>query len=198
MEKKIMIVVDMINGFVKEGALADPSINQITDEIESLATMYLEKGHEVIAFKDCHTSDSLEFKTFPPHCLQGTEEVELVAPLKKYESQFIVFEKNGTSGFMVPDFLDCIKKTEGLTEVLITGCCTDICIMNLAIPLKNYFNQHNQPVEVVVPRNAVDTYHIPETHDRHEWNEMAFKFMKQAGIEVIESYTLKIGRANND
>lgn len=188
MGKKIMIIVDMINGFVKEGALADPTINQITDEIESITAVYLKKGYEVIAFKDCHTAHSLEFKAFPPHCIKGTEEVELVEPLKKYESQFTVFEKNSTSGFMVSAFLDHIKKIKGLTEVLITGCCTDICIMNLAIPLKNYFNQHNQSVEVVVPKNAVDTYHIPEIHDRHEWNEMAFKLMKQAGVEVVESY----------
>ena len=80
---------------------------------------------------------------------------------------------------------------KNLTELVITGCCTDICIMNLAIPLKNFFNQINRNVNIIVPENAVDTYNIPGVHDRDEWNEMAFRFMKQAGIQVVKKLERK-------
>lgn len=181
----VLIIVDMINGFVKEGALVDKNIAGIIPEIERLAAEYLANGDKVIAFKDCHTLGSPELKTFPPHCIAGTKEVELVPELKKYEKEFIVFEKNSTSGFVVPAFFEYIQKMNNSTKVVITGCCSDICIMNLAIPLKNFFNQINKNVEIIVPENAVDTYNIPELHDRDEWNNMAFKFMRQAGIQVV-------------
>jgi len=186
-----LIIVDMINGFVKEGTLADPNIAGIIPEIERLALMYLENEDKVFAFKDCHTLDSPELNNFPVHCMKGTNEVELVDELRKYEDQFTVFEKNSTSGIFVPEFFDYIKKMKNLTELVITGCCTDICIMNLAIPLKNFFNQINRNVNIIVPENAVDTYNITGVHDRDEWNEMAFRFMKQAGIQVVKKLERK-------
>jgi nicotinamidase-related amidase len=183
-KQKGLIIVDMINGFINEGVLADPYIDGITDEIVRLATAYITNGDKVIAFKDCHTNDSTEFESFPPHCVKGTSEAEMVDPLKKLESKMEVFEKNSTSGFMVPGFLEAIK---GLDDIVITGCCTDICVMNLAIPLKNYFNQRNEKVTLTVPETAVETYNIPTVHERDEWNQMAFRFMKQAGIEIVKN-----------
>jgi len=181
-----LIIVDMINGFVKEGTLADPNIAGIIPEIERLALEYLARGDKVIAFKDCHTQDSPELNAFPPHCMSGTSEVELVDELRRHEDQFTVFEKNSTSGLFVPEFFDYIQGMKNLTELVITGCCTDICVVNLAIPLKNFFNQVNRNVNIIVPENAVDTYNIPEAHDRDEWNDMAFRFMKQAGVQVVK------------
>ena len=72
---------------------------------------------------------------------------------------------------------------ENLEEVIIVGCCTDICILNLAIPLQNYFDQKDRKVKVTVPKNAVETYNS-DVHNREEYNEIAFKLMKQAGINV--------------
>ena len=73
---------------------------------------------------------------------------------------------------------------ENLSEVVITGCCTDICVSNLAIPLQNYFDENNKEVNIIVPENAVETYDAPN-HNRKEYNEMAFKLLTQAGIKVI-------------
>lgn len=180
---KALIIVDMINGFVTKGALADPKINHITKEIKRLTKAYIADGNKIIAFKDAHALNCMEFKSFPPHCVKGTWESDMVDELKDLESKMQVFEKNSTSGFVVPEFLKSIK---GITEIVITGCCTDICILNLAIPLKNYFNQHDQDVKIIVPKNAVDTYHIPSVHDRDEWNTMAFRFMQQAGVQIVD------------
>lgn len=183
--KKLLIIVDMINGFLKQGALADTGIQKITAENVNLAKAFLKSGG-VIAFKDCHNENSPEFLSFPAHCLKGTIESELIDELKIFEKDIIVFEKNSTNGFVVPEFYEFIKKMTNIEEIVITGCCTDICIMNLAIPLKNFYNQLNKNVEIIVPKNAVDTYDIPNVHSRDEWNAMAFKFMAQAGIKIVD------------
>ena len=83
-----------------------------------------------------------------------------------------------------------LKNKEVVKRVVITGCCTDICVMNLAIPLQNYFDQENREIEIVVPQDAVETYDAP-WHNAKEWNEMAYKFMNQAGIKLVKTLERK-------
>ena len=74
--RSLLIIVDMVNGFVKEGALADPNIQKIIPRQLELLKQYLNKESTVVFIKDTHEKDSSEFKTFPPHCIKGTEEAE--------------------------------------------------------------------------------------------------------------------------
>ena len=80
-------------------------------------------------------------------------------------------------------FINDLEKMKKLREVIITGCCTDICVLNLAIPLTNYFDQQDREVDVTVVEDAIETYNSP-AHNREEYNEMSLKLMKQAGIKV--------------
>jgi len=194
--KKLLIVVDMINGFIKEGALADPYINIITPNVVALIEEYLAKSYPIIAFRDCHDANCSEFDNFPAHCVRGTNEVELIAEVKKYQQDMLVLDKNSTSGFVLPEFIRVINKMTALQEVVIVGCCTDICVINLAIPLKNYFNQKNKSIAITVPQNTVETYHIPGKHDRDQYNKMAFALMEQAGVNVPKKLTK--GKKIND
>lgn len=185
--KKVLIIVDMINGFAKSGALADPKIMDVCDEQVRLVNVFKEEKNPIIAFKDVHDKDSVEFTSFPSHCVRGTEEVELVKPLKVFESDFTVIEKNSTSGFVVEEFLEQLKAMNDIEEVVIVGCCTDICVMNLAIPLKNYFDQQNKKILVSAVQDACATYDA-DFHDAEEWSNMAYHFMTQAGVNVIAHY----------
>ena len=185
--RKMLIVVDMIQGFVNEGALADSGISAIIPENLRLVQSFLKAEADVVFFKDCHSENAPEFDSFPSHCVKGTAQPELVEELKIYEDRCNVFEKNSTNGFFAPGFCEYLENYEP-EEVIIVGCCTDICVMNLAIAMKNYFNQENRRVAVIVPANAVETFHIPEVHERNWWNEAAFAFMKQAGVRVADSY----------
>jgi len=187
--KKLLIVVDMVNGFVKEGVMADQDIMRIVPIIKNLIEETLDEKETVFFIKDTHTEEASEFKTFPKHCLKKTKESELIEEFKKYEHQINVksFEKNSTSTMYAPGFLENINQLKNLREIIVTGCCTDICDLNLVIPLQNYFNQINRDVLITVPVNAVETYNS-ETHPRDEYNEIAFKLMRQAGINLVKRY----------
>ena len=80
-------------------------------------------------------------------------------------------------------FISDLEKMKKLREVIITGCCTDICVLNLAIPLTNYFDQEDREIDVTVIEDGVETYDAPN-HNREEYNEMSLKLMKQAGINI--------------
>lgn len=185
--EQLLINVDMVNGFVKEGAMADITISRIIPENVRLVKDFLNKEQGVVFIKDTHNKDCREFRRYPIHCVKGTKEAELVDDLKPFEKDALVYEKNSTSTMYAPNFINDINKMKKLREIIVTGCCTDICVMNLVIPLQNYFDQIDKDVNIIVPKNAVDTYDAPN-HKKDEYNEMAFKFMEQAGIQLVKKY----------
>ena len=79
---------------------------------------------------------------------------------------------------------------KNLNRIVVTGCCTDICVTNLVIPLRNYLDQENRNVEIIVPQDAVETYDAP-THKADEWNKKAFEFMEQGGITLVKTMERK-------
>ncbi len=187
--KKLLVVVDMVNGFVKKGALADPEIGRIVPEITRLIEQTLDEGGHVVFVKDTHHENSREFKAFPPHCIKGTPEAELIDEFKPYEELGLAtsYEKNSTSTMFAKGFLRDLEEMENLKEIIITGCCTDICVMNLAIPLKNYLDEYDREMRLVVPKNAVDTFR-GELNDRDERNLEALDWMSRGGVEIVDEY----------
>ena len=86
--EKCLIVVDMVNGFVREGVLHDDNISKIIPrQIELIKENQLE-GNLIIFIKDTHDENAIEFKRFgnTKHCVRGTREADLVDELKFYEN----------------------------------------------------------------------------------------------------------------
>ena len=185
--RELLIIVDMVIGFVREGIMADSYIEHIIPEQIRLIKEFLEKKEGIAFVKESHSKDCMEFKTFPEHCVKGTSEAELVDELNPFEKDALVYLKNSTSSMFAKNFLRDIGEMINLRNIVITGCCTDICDLNLAIPLKNYFNEYNREVDIYVPENAVETYNA-SNHNRDEYNEMAFKLMNQSGIKLVRKY----------
>lgn len=185
--RELLIIVDMVNGFVKMGNMADLYISHIIDEQIRLINEFSGDDEDIAFVKEAHNVGCVEFNSFLEHCIKGTWEAELVDELKLFEKDALVYEKNSTSAIFAKNFLSDIDKMINLQRIVLVGCCTDICILNLAIPLKNYFNERNRNVEIYIPQNAVETYDAPN-HNRDEYNEIAFKLMKQSGLKLVKKY----------
>ncbi|NMA50403.1 MAG: cysteine hydrolase [Mollicutes bacterium] len=185
--KDLLIIVDMVNGFVREGNMADPYIAHIIPEQLRLINMFQRSDAGIAFIKDNHELGCSEFKRYPEHCVIGTKEAELIDEFKPFEKDALVYPKNSTSAMFAPGFVSDIEQMKYLREVVIAGCCTDICDINLAIPLQNYFDEFNRDVRIVVPTNAVETYDAPG-HSRDEYTQMAYKLMDQAGIQLVKKY----------
>ena len=182
--KKLLLIIDMVNGFVKEGPLAGKNINGITPNIIKLIEEFTKNDDEIISIQEGHSEKSKEFESFPPHCILGTEEAELIDELIPYKDNMRVIRKNSTCGFTTEEFMKYIEENKNnLSEIILTGCCTDLCVMNFALPLKTYINEHDLNIKVTIYANAVDTYNAP-THNRDEYNEIALRIMKLNGIEI--------------
>lgn len=186
--EELLIVVDMVNGFAKKGALADPYIQHIIPEILRLICIFQGEKNKAVAFiRDAHSLDCAEFKKFPVHCVDGTWESEIIDEFQPYVANSLVFKKNSRSFMFAPGFIPTLGKMPNLKRIVSCGCCTDLCDTDGNVPMINYFDQINRDVELIVPKDAVETYDGPG-HNREEYNEMAFKFMAQEGIKLVRTY----------
>lgn len=182
--KEILIVIDMLKGFIDQGPLADPSIRQIVPENVKLVKDFLAQDKPVLYFQDAHNQDALEFENYPPHCLKGTTESQLIDDLQVFEDQMIQVQKNTTNGFFAPRFQTYLKENPELEKITVIGCCTDICVLNFALTMKTYSQTIQKPITIVVPENAVDTFNLPG-HDKLTYQKTALGILKGAGIQVI-------------
>ncbi len=180
-----LFLIDMNNGFCEEGSLADSSIKKIVPNIKEIIKQILNKGEGFFVVNDSHTNKSTELKRFPEHCLKDSKESKTIKELAIFEDYATAkFYKNSTCALFAPGLMDALLKMNQLKKVIIVGCCTDICIMNFAIALRNFFDELNLDIEIIVPTYAVETYHIPVIHDREEKNKQALEWMENSGITL--------------
>ena len=183
-----LFLIDMNVGFCEKGNLADPSIKEIVPNIIPIIRDILRRGEGFFVVNDRHTKESVELKRYSEHCM-GDEESKTIKELAIYEQYANrLFYKNSTCSLFAPGMMDLLMHMGSLKRVIITGCCTDICIQNFAIALRNFFDEFNKDIEIIVPKNAVETFHIPGVHDRKENNERAYTVMENTGVKLVKKY----------
>lgn len=184
--EKCLIVVDMVNGFVREGVLHDEKIALIIPNQIELIKKYNGESELVVFIKDTHSEDSVEFKRFgnTKHCVRGTNESELVRELLPYEKKdnTVIIEKNSTSFMESPKFRELVRELDNVKQYDIIGCCTDICDFNGAMGLANYMDEWNKDVEINVHQDLIATY---AEDMRQEYVDAACLLMKQQGIKLV-------------
>jgi nicotinamidase-related amidase len=130
MHKEALLIIDMLNDFVLEGAPLEVSdtrkvIPAIKMEIEKAR----EEGKPVIYICDAHEPDDKEFYKFgwPAHAVKDTKGAQVVDELRPQPDDIII-EKTTYSGFYNTK-LDEALKNLGIESLRLTGCVTHICVM---------------------------------------------------------------------
>ena len=182
----VLILIDMNKGFCVKGALASKRIAGIIPDVVKTVELFVNEKAPIVAFTDRHTENAAEFSNLPAHCVEGTEESELVDELSPYRSAMTVVGKNSTNSFLEPNAQELIHDLigSGFTNFVIAGCCTDICVKTFAIMLKTFFNQNDMDMNIIVPLEAVETYDTPG-HDADVLNLFALYDMRMNGIRLV-------------
>lgn len=182
-ERTIHIAVDMVNGFVKYGALSSKEVFSINDKVACFSSVCQNSGIKNFALCDSHPEECTEFLTYPVHCLKGSEESRLTDELLQ-AADFRIFPKLSVNGWLEPDFQTEVISSNADTFI-ITGDCTDMCVIQLALTLKSAMNRINRTSRVIIPANLVATCTLPE-HDAELSEIMALYIMKTNGIEIVK------------
>lgn len=185
--EKAIYIVDMNNGFVNFGAMANPKYNELVPEQVKLVNKIRKENGLVNFILEGHNDDALEFKTYPKHCVLGTDEAKLIPELIKEQDKenTKTYYKNCINGMLNRDLQDDIKNLKKLREIIVAGVCTDLCVMDFARTYLRYLDQINKETKLFVIKNATDTFDAPG-HDREEWTNIAYKVMAQAGAIVVD------------
>ncbi|WP_169569673.1 isochorismatase family protein [Sneathiella limimaris] len=209
-----LIIVDEVNGFATVGAgnLAPPVPNEqvstMVSETDRLAKQFTEQGWPILAFLDTHVPGKPE-PPYPPHCEAGTGEEELVPELKWLEtdSNTTLVRKDCINGF-----IGAIAKTgenavvewvkaHQLTDILVVGICTDICVMDFVLTSLSARNHDMMPglENIHVYDKGCSTFNLPlevareaglpdqAAHPQDVTHYMGLYFMASRGANLVGS-----------
>lgn len=179
-----LVIIDMIEGFIRTGPLASDRVKNIIPKIVNLTANCVGNNIPVIALADTHSENNPEFHSFPTHCLKGSEEAEIIQELKDI-GNYTIIPKNSTNGAITTAFNDWLERHQNIKNFIVVGCCTDICVLQFTLTLKTLYNEANENIRVIVPSNMVETYEY-DIHDGDLLNYMALYMMLNAGIEVVK------------
>ena len=143
-----VLVVDMVGGFLEEGypLYCGARARRIIPNVQSLLEQELAQGSTVFFLCDHHSPDDPEFKIFPPHCLEGTAEAEVIPELARYQGE--VIPKRRYSAFFDTPLEEKLKQLKP-EKLIICGVCTDICVLHTVADARNRDYRVEVPVDCV-------------------------------------------------
>jgi nicotinamidase/pyrazinamidase len=143
-----VMVVDMLRGFMEEGypLYIGAGSRGIIPEIQKLVEHELAAGSNMFFICDNHDPDDLEFKMFPPHCIAGTVEAEVIPELAGYPGE--VIPKKRYSGFYGTALEDKLRELKP-DKLIICGVLTNICVMHTTADARNRDYEVEIPVKCV-------------------------------------------------
>ena len=152
----VVLVVDMVRGFCEEGhnLYVGPTIREIIPRVRELLREEKTRGSHIIFLCDTHDPDDLEFKMFPPHCIRGSEEPEVIPELREFAEE--VIPKRRYSCFFETNLDQRLKELKP-DKIIVVGDCTNICV------LYTVADARNRDYAVEVPADCVATFD-PEAH----------------------------------
>jgi len=145
---RVILVSDMLRGFLEEGYPLYCGVNArtIIPNVRKLLERELQHDSKIFYLCDHHSPDDLEFKMFPPHCIEGTAEAEIIPELSPYPGEII--PKKTFSSFhntTLDKKLDSLKPE----TLVVCGVCTHICVLQAVIDARNRGYEVEIPVDCV-------------------------------------------------
>lgn len=159
----VVLVVDMLRGFLEpdhdgetHNLYCGDEAREIIPNVRRLLEEERSRGSHVIFVADTHDPDDKEFELFPPHCIRGSAESEVIAELRDIPGELL--PKNRYSAFYNTPLEGRLAELKP-EKVIVCGVCTDICVLHTASDARN----RDYPVEVRA--DCVATF----DPDAHRW-----------------------------
>jgi nicotinamidase-related amidase len=163
-ERTAVMVVDLLVGFCREGALASPRVGALVEGAAAFLTACYRAGiRRFVLNCDSHPTDSPEFAAFPPHCITGTREAEVVEEIAAlpFLTEMTRIAKRSINVGLEPGFAAWQAANPQVQSWIVVGDCTDLCVYQAAMHLRLEANARGIERSVWVPAGLVDTYDLP-------------------------------------
>jgi nicotinate phosphoribosyltransferase len=143
-----VLVIDMLRGFLEAGypLCCGERARRVIPPVVKLLKRETSRGSKIFFVCDSHDPDDLEFKMFPPHCVAGTAEAEVIPELSELPGEII--RKKRYSAFFGTDLENELKQLKP-EKLIVCGVCTDICVCHTVADARNRDYQVEVPVDCV-------------------------------------------------
>ena len=128
---KALLIVDVQNDFCPGGSfLAVPEGDKVVPVINKVMAAF----PLVVASKDWHPKDTVHFKKWPPHCVQGTpgSDFHPALDVSRIKKTFLKGSHNKDDGYSAfeatSDNLADFLRKNGVEELYVAGLATDYCV----------------------------------------------------------------------
>lgn len=175
---KALLIVDVQNDFCPGGALAVPNGDRVVPVINGL----MDHFGVIVASRDWHPRDSMHFKAWPVHCVQGTRGAEFHPGLqsKRIGQQLLKgtgIDDDGYSAYEATNAdLESYLKQHQVDELYVVGLATDYCVKHSAL------DAARRGLRTIVVTDAVAAVDV-----RAGDGDRAIAEMKAAGVEFVFS-----------
>ncbi|MGP3667790.1 MAG: cysteine hydrolase family protein [Candidatus Bathyarchaeota archaeon] len=167
MEKCSVLVVDMLNDFVKGKLRCDRAVN-IIPNIRRLLDVARKKGIPCIYVNDAHLPKvDKEFDLWGPHAVVGTWGAEVIDELKPQPSEYVI-QKRRYSGFYQTS-LELLLRELKIETLIITGILTDVCVQHTA------YDAYLLGYNIIVPVECVETLSDEAQHWSLEYMKKCYR-----------------------
>jgi nicotinamidase-related amidase len=196
-ERVALLVVDLLVGFCSEGPLASPRLAALGPPTAQFLTASRAMGvHHVLLAMDAHPEGSPEFAAFPPHCIRGTAEAELIPELEAlpFSASMVRLPKGSLNVGLEPALAAWQAEHPEVDTWIVIGDCTDLCVYQAAMHLRLQANARGQCVDTYVPTDLVETYDLPVDvagsigalpHDGDFLHRLFLYHMALNGVQVV-------------
>jgi len=145
---RVVLVSDMLRGFFEEAypLYCGVDARSIIPNVKKLLERELEQNSKIFYLCDHHAPDDPEFRMFPPHCIEGTAEAEIIPELSPYPGEII--PKRTFSSFydtLLGEKLEALKPE----TIVVCGVCTHICVLQAVIDARNRGYEVEIPIDCV-------------------------------------------------
>ena len=142
----VILVIDMLRCFLEEGnpLYCGARARRIIPNVQALLEEEIGRGSKIFFICDHHTPDDPEFKMFPPHCIEGTFEAEVIPELAHFPGEMIPKKRySAFFGTSLDEKLSQIKPE----KLIVCGVVTNICVMHTVADARNRGYEIEVPID---------------------------------------------------
>ena len=145
---RVILVIDMLRGFLEESypLYCGARARNIIPNVQKLLEQETKAGAKILYICDRHKPDDPEFRMFPPHCIEGTPQAEIIPELARYPGEII--PKRSFSGFYDTPLEKKLKSLNPKT-IIVYGVCTNICVLHTVADARSRGYEVEIPVACV-------------------------------------------------
>lgn len=179
---KVFIVIDAQVDFI-DGILGTKEAQEAMPYLIEAIKEAKEKKYKIFATRDTHFNtdgkhiayqDSLEGKKLPiPHCIINTNGWNLHPSITTLLEKAVIVNKPTFGSYDLIRWLEAENTLSPITEIVIVGFCTDICVISNALMIRAAFKD----IPIILKEKACAGV-TPESH------KMAIETMKMCQIDI--------------